>query len=64
MQLDKNTIVNFLREQGDTDKADEAAEQLPEQVDTDEHASMLESLGVDVESLTQRFTDGMDLPGM
>jgi len=66
MQLDKDTIVNFLREQGDTDKAEEASEQLPDQVDTDEHAGLLDSLGIDVSGLLQSFGggEGIDLPGV
>jgi hypothetical protein len=64
MQLDKNTILNFLREQGDEQKATDAENQLPDQVDTDADSGLLERLGIDVGSLVERFTGGMDLPGV
>ncbi len=55
MQLDKGMILDFLREQGQQQQAQEAEQQLPDQVDTDEHASLLSSLGVDLPSLLTKF---------
>ncbi len=58
MQLDKGMILDFLREQGQTQQAQEADQQLPDQVDTDQHASLLSNLGVDLPTLLSRFGGG------
>jgi hypothetical protein len=58
MQLDKGTILNFLMEQGKNKEAQQAEQQLPDQVDTDQHASLLSSLGVDVPTLISKFAGG------
>jgi hypothetical protein len=64
MELDKETILNFLREQGDDQKATEAENELPDRVDTDADSGLLDRLGIDVGGLLERFTGGMDLPGV
>jgi hypothetical protein len=51
MQIDKNQILELLRSRGDNEKADQAAGQLPEQVDTDQHADLLGKLGLDPKDL-------------
>jgi len=58
MQLDKGMILDFLREQGQQQQAQEAEQQLPDQVDTDQHASLLSSLGVDLPTLLTKFGGG------
>ena len=60
MQLDKNMIVDLLRQRGDHQSADQADQELPDRVDT-EHAGMLERFGLDPKELASRFTGG--LPG-
>ncbi len=58
MQLDKGMILDFLREQGQPQQAQEAEQQLPDQVDTEQHASLLSSLGVDLPTLMAKFGGG------
>jgi len=58
MQLDKGMILDFLREQGQHQQAQEADQQLPDQVDTDQHASLLSNLGVDLPTLLAKFGGG------
>ena len=58
MQLDKDAIVNYLREQGDSDKAEQASQKLPDQVDTDEHAGLLSRLGLDPMELISKLGGG------
>ena len=62
MQLDKNMVLDFLREQGKQDQADQAAQQLPDQVDTDQHANLLQQFGLDPQELIQKFLGGGGLP--
>ena len=64
MQIDKNTVVEMIRERGDDDKAGQAERELPDQVDTDQHADLLERFGVNPQELMGRFTGGRDIPGL
>jgi hypothetical protein len=64
MQIDKNTIIEYLRQRGDDSSADRADQELPEQVDTDRDAGLLERFGLDPAELMSRFTGGRDLPGI
>jgi hypothetical protein len=58
VQLDKNTILDFLREQGQQDQVSQAEQELPDQVDTDQHANLLQKFGIDPQALIQRFMSG------
>ena len=58
MQLDKSMILDFLREQGQPQQAQEAEQQLPEKVDTEQHASLLSNLGVDLPTLLAKVGGG------
>jgi hypothetical protein len=64
MQLDKSTIIDFLRQRGDDQNADRADQELPDQVDTEQDAGLLERFGLDPAELMSRFTGGRDLPGI
>jgi hypothetical protein len=64
MQIDKSTIIDFLRQRGDDQNADRADQELPDQVDTEQHAGLLERFGLDPAELMSRFTGGRDLPGI
>jgi hypothetical protein len=46
MEIDRQEIVDQLRGRNEDDVADRAEQQLPEVVDTDEHADLLHQLGV------------------
>jgi hypothetical protein len=64
MQIDKDTVVNMIRERGDDAKAGQAERELPDQVDTDQHADLLERFGVNPQELMGKFTGGRDIPGL
>ena len=53
MNISKDQIVQLLESQGNHDKAQQASQQLPDQVDTDngQHADLLSKLGLDTGSL-------------
>jgi uncharacterized protein YidB (DUF937 family) len=61
MQFDKSNILDLLRQQGKNDQADQADQELPDQVDTDQHAGLLQRFGLDPNELLSRFAGG--LPG-
>lgn len=51
MQIDKQQIISLLQNLGDHDKAGQVDAELPETVDTDQHAGLLDRLGVNVGDL-------------
>ena len=59
MQIDKNQILEFLRSQGDHDKAQQADQELPDKVDTDQHRDILERLGINPEELAGKLPGGL-----
>ena len=46
MQIDKQQILTLLKGRGEHDKATQADADLPDQVDTDQHAGQLSKLGI------------------
>jgi hypothetical protein len=51
MQIPKDQILQLLRSRGEDQKADQADGELPDQVDTEQHAGILEKLGIDPQEL-------------
>jgi hypothetical protein len=58
MQFDKSQILDLLKSQGDHGKAQQADEQLPDKVDTDQHAGLLEKLGLSPQDLISKLAGG------
>ncbi len=58
MQIDKSQILDMLRSQGDEAKASQADQELPQQVDTDQHGGLLEKLGLSPQELIAKFAGG------
>jgi hypothetical protein len=58
MQIDKNQILELLRSRGEDAKAQQADQELPAQVDTDEHAGVLSKLGLDPQDLISKLGGG------
>ena len=51
MQIPKEQILEYLRSRGENDKVGQAEQELPGQVDTDQHADILHRLGIDPQEL-------------
>jgi len=49
MQIDKQQVIELLK--GDHEQAAQAEQQLPDQVDTNQHTDQLGSLGVNPQDL-------------
>ena len=64
MNIDKNQILELLRSQGDHDKAQQADQELPGQVDTDRDAGLLSKFGLDPMELMKKFGGGGGLGGL
>ena len=60
MEIDKETILNLLRERGQTQEADRAEQELPSRVDPERDAGMLQKFGLEPGDLL----GGTDIPGL
>lgn len=58
MQFDKSQILDLLRSQGDQAKAQQAEQELPDKVDTDQHSGLLEKLGLNPTDLVSKLGGG------
>jgi lipopolysaccharide biosynthesis regulator YciM len=55
MKIDKDMILNLLRSRGEHDKAAQAEQELPDQVDQDEHAGLLAKFGISPKDLAGKL---------
>ncbi len=51
MEIDKSQILDFLRSKGQDEKAQQAEQELPDSVDTDQHSDLLAKFGVNPQDL-------------
>jgi hypothetical protein len=58
MNIDKDQILQLLRSQGDHDKAQQADQELPGQVDTEKDAGLLQKFGIDPMDLVKKLGGG------
>jgi hypothetical protein len=58
MQIPKEQILELLRSRGEQDKASQAEGELPDQVDTDQHAGLLQKLGIDPGDIVSQLGGG------
>ena len=58
MNIDKDQILQLLRSQGDDAKAQQADQELPNQVDTEKDAGLLAKFGIDPMDLVKKFGGG------
>jgi hypothetical protein len=58
VQIDKNQILELLRSQGNHDQAQQAQDELPDTVDTDQHAGLLQKFGLNPQDLVAKFLGG------
>ena len=65
MQTDKSMVLDLLRQQakGKADQADQAQQKLPDRVDTDQHAGLLEIFGLSPQELVAKVAGGGGLAG-
>jgi hypothetical protein len=58
MQIPKQQILDLLREQGKGDQTGQADQELPAEVDTDQHAGLLEKYGLDPGEIVRKLGGG------
>ena len=52
MLIDKDQMIQLLKDKGNTEQADQAQGQRPDTVDTDQHSDLLAKLGIDSSDLS------------
>ena len=57
MQIDKQTVLDLIRERGGD--ADAAQRELPDQVDSDQHGDLLGEFGVNPQELLGKLGGGL-----
>jgi hypothetical protein len=55
MQFDKQTVIDLIQQQMGSQQAAQAAQQLPDQVDHEQHADLLQQFGVNPQDLLTKF---------
>ena len=55
MQFDKQTVLDLIQQQMGPQRAEQAAQQLPDQVDHEQHADLLQQFGVNPQDLLGKF---------
>lgn len=61
MEIPKDQILQMLRDRGDGDKAQQADQQLPDQVDPEQHSDLLAKLGINPGDLLGGAADKLGL---
>jgi len=58
VHIERDKLVQLLRTEGDNDRAEAVAAQLPEQIDTDRDADALTAVGLDRTQLMAKLAGG------
>jgi hypothetical protein len=57
VQLDKQFVLDELRKEGQSEKVQQALDQLPEKIDHEQHAQLLEKFGLDPGKLAEKAVE-------
>jgi hypothetical protein len=61
MQISKDQVLQLLKDKGQPDQANQAQQELPDQVDTDQHADLLSKFNLDPKELLSKLGGGLNL---
>jgi hypothetical protein len=59
MQIDKNAILDLLRQKGREDQVAQADSELPDSVDPERDGGLLSRFGIDVDELLAMLPEGL-----
>ena len=62
MEIPKDKILDLLKEQGKSDQAQQAEQELPDQVDPERDSGLLAKFGIEPQDLLSKFGGG--IPGL
>ena len=57
MQFDKQFVIDELRKEGKNEHVQKALDELPEKIDHNEHAAMLEKFGLDPGKIAEKAAE-------
>jgi hypothetical protein len=57
MQLDKQFVLEELRKEGQSEQAQKAMAELPEKIDHQQHAALLQKFGLDPGELAEKAVE-------
>jgi hypothetical protein len=58
MQLDKQFVLTELKKEGESAQVQQAMQDLPEKIDHNQHAALLEKFGLDPGKLAEKAAAG------
>jgi hypothetical protein len=64
MEIPKDQILELIRQHGDSDKAGQAEQELPDKVDPEQHGDLLQKFGVDPGDVLSKLGGGGGIPGL
>jgi DNA-binding protein H-NS len=59
MEIDKQQVIDFLRKEGKNEHVQKAIDELPQKIDHEQHAQMLEKYGIDPGELAAKAARGV-----
>jgi hypothetical protein len=54
MEIDKQFVIDEIKKQGQSERVQHALDELPEKVDHEQHAALLEKFGIDPGQLAEK----------
>lgn len=57
MQLDKQFVLDELKKEGESARVQSAIDELPEKIDHEQHAALLEKFGLDPGKLAKKAAE-------
>jgi hypothetical protein len=63
MEIPKDKILDMLRQEGKSDQAAQADKDLPDKVDPEQHAGLLEKFGIQPQEVLSKLSGG-GIPGL
>ena len=62
MEIPKDKILDLIREHGNSDQVGQAEQELPDQVDPEQHSGLLQKFGLEPQDVVSKL--GVDIPGL
>ena len=59
MEIPKDKIIEMIKQHGNADQAGQAEQELPDQVDPEQHGGLLDKYGIDPKDLAGRLPGGV-----
>ena len=62
MEIPKDKVLELIRERASGDQAQQAEQELPDQVDPERHSGLLQKFGLEPQDVLSKL--GADIPGL